>query len=195
LKASPNSSENISVANGHGGARLGAGRRPKALRYAKKVAGQEARIVAALPELIDLLLGAARSGDTSAARYLVDRVLGRVQTQAKPIAEDYSLPYDHPAAEELAAMRRRRELAKEMAPYPRGNDATDAVLVCEHLIAGAETSTLSGEDRFQAERDHLHRRRVEEQWPRPAVEKDPLEMAKVTQGGATDQVSFEAAAR
>jgi hypothetical protein len=59
-----------------------AGRPPKALRYAHEVAAQEAKLVAALPQMLDLILAAARAGDTSAARYVVDRVLGRVQTQA-----------------------------------------------------------------------------------------------------------------
>jgi hypothetical protein len=41
--------------------------------------------------MIDLILGAARARDTTAARYVIDRVLGRVQTQAAPLAEDYLL--------------------------------------------------------------------------------------------------------
>jgi hypothetical protein len=167
------------MTNGHGGARSGAGRPPKALRYAQEIAAQEARIVAALPELVTLLLDAARNGDTSAARYLVDRVLGRVQVQARPMAEDYGLPYDHPGAEDVAEMRRRRELAKTLAPYPKGNDAANAVLACEHLITDAETSALSSADRLRAEQEHLYRRHVEDRWPSPALEKDPLETAKV----------------
>ena len=55
----------------HGGARLGAGRPPKAPRYAQEVAAQEAKLVAVLLEMLDLILGAARAGDTSAAKYVV----------------------------------------------------------------------------------------------------------------------------
>jgi hypothetical protein len=105
----------MSNLNGYGGARPGAGRKPKALRYAHEVAAAERTIIAAIPEMLAIIFKAARTGDVSAARYIMDRGLGRVQTQAKPIAEDYTLPFDDPAAEEVATLRRRRELAREVA--------------------------------------------------------------------------------
>jgi hypothetical protein len=80
--------------NGHGGARDGAGRKPKALIYASEIATAEQRIVSAMPELIDSLIDSAKCGDTGAARYLLDRVLGRVQLQAAPLATDTAIPFD-----------------------------------------------------------------------------------------------------
>ena len=118
-----------------GGVRTGAGRRPKAVKYAQQVARAEKKIVAALPELLDLLLTAARGGDASAAKYLVDRVLGRVQTQGKPLAEDYGLPSTHPGAEEISAMQRRRELGKALA---RPAAIRDEISAAEQLTIEAE---------------------------------------------------------
>ncbi len=162
----------------HGGARPGSGRKPKAVRYANEVAAQEGRIVAALPELIDLLLGAARAGDTSAARYLVDRVLGRVQTQAKPVAEDYSMPWDAPPAGKIAEILRRRELAKELVPRSTDPAHVRAVEAAEHLICEEETSdpdlTAGEVDRMQAR--HLERARVLA--PRPPPPPSPFVTAR-----------------
>jgi hypothetical protein len=77
----------------HGGARPGAGRRPKALRYASELAQAEEKIMSALPAAIEALENAAKAGDVAAAKYLLDRAFGRVQTQAAPLAEDKALPY------------------------------------------------------------------------------------------------------
>jgi hypothetical protein len=75
-----------------GGTRPGAGRKPKALKYASEIATAEEKIISVMPELIDTLVDSAKCGDTAAARYLLDRVLGRVQLQAAPMAEDTTLP-------------------------------------------------------------------------------------------------------
>ncbi len=85
--------------NGHGGARDGAGRKPKALYYARELADAEGKIIAALPDLIEQLITNARHGDTAAAKYLLDRVFGRVKEQAAPPADDTSLPYSEADAE------------------------------------------------------------------------------------------------
>lgn len=50
----------------------------KGLRYVDALNADEARIAAALPGLIDGLISRARAGDTRAAIYLCDRVMGRV---------------------------------------------------------------------------------------------------------------------
>lgn len=76
------------MANTHGGARPGAGRPPKALRYADTAALVEERIAAALPDITDALIGAAKRGDLGAARYLTDRILGRVASLEAPPADD-----------------------------------------------------------------------------------------------------------
>jgi hypothetical protein len=100
-----------------GGAREGAGRKPKALRWAAELAAAEGKIVKAAPRIIAALVRAAQDGDVGAARYLLDRVWGRIAEQAKPIAEDYALPAEHPAKPALARKARTEALAEEMVPY------------------------------------------------------------------------------
>ena len=109
--------------------------------------------------MIDLILGAARAGDTSAARYVVDRVLGRVQTQAAPIAEDYSLPPDHPGAAAHAEVSRRRRLALELETPDVGPRA-DAIRTTEHLLLEAEIADLPDEERLHAQNAHMARKRT-----------------------------------
>jgi hypothetical protein len=46
--------------------------------YAESLQAVEQRIVVALPEIIDGLFGRANDGDTKAAVYLCDRILGNV---------------------------------------------------------------------------------------------------------------------
>ena len=123
------------------------------------MAAQEAKLVAALPEMIDLILGAARAGDTSAARYVIDRVLGRVQTQAAPLAEDYALPPDHPGAAAHAEVCRRRKLALELETPDVGPRA-DAIRTVEHMLVEAETADLPDEARLHAQKTHLARKRT-----------------------------------
>ena len=95
--------------NGHGGTREGAGRKPKALRYANELAEAENKIIAALPDVIDGLIAAAKAGDVAASRYLLDRVFGRVKEQSAPPADDQSLPYSE---EDAAAQEKSRELER-----------------------------------------------------------------------------------
>ncbi len=89
--------------NGHGGARPGAGRKPKALLHQATAAAVESKIAEALPEIIDGLIVSARGGDVAAARYLCDRLLGRVPALATVPAEDTRLPYTEADAEAAAA--------------------------------------------------------------------------------------------
>jgi hypothetical protein len=83
-----------SIESTHGGARPGAGRKPKALRYASELAQAEEKIMSALPAAIDSLVASAACGDVAAAKYLLDRAFGRVQVQAAPLAEDTAIPFD-----------------------------------------------------------------------------------------------------
>jgi len=95
--------------NTHGGARPGAGRPPKALRYADTAALVEEKIAAALPDITDTLIAAAKSGDIGSARYLCDRILGRVAALEAPPSDDQRLPYteaDAASAERLHEMSR-----------------------------------------------------------------------------------------
>ncbi len=77
----------------HGGARPGAGRRPKALKYASELAAAEETLMSALPCAINALVKAAEGGDVSAAKYLLDRAFGRVQAQSYAIADDTAIPF------------------------------------------------------------------------------------------------------
>ncbi|MCX6358404.1 MAG: hypothetical protein NT029_01240 [Armatimonadetes bacterium] len=67
----------IKTLSRHGGARPGAGRPPKSMRFADVRALVDERIAAALPDITDTLIAAAKAGDLGAARYLHDRILGR----------------------------------------------------------------------------------------------------------------------
>jgi hypothetical protein len=78
-----------------GSATIEPDRRPKALKYAEKVNAAEKMIVDALPEIIAKLVSMAKEGDIPAARYLVDRIYGRVSRVPVAPAEDKSLPYTH----------------------------------------------------------------------------------------------------
>ena len=91
--------------NGHGGAREGAGRKPKALAYADTAALVEEKIAAALPDITDALIEAAKKGDLGAARYLCDRLLGRVATIEAPPAEDKRMPFTEEDAHLAAAQQ------------------------------------------------------------------------------------------
>jgi hypothetical protein len=107
LISSPNSKA-MGMPAKRGGSRSNAGRKPKALRYAQELAAAEKKIVAAAPAIIDALVRAAENGDASAARYLLDRVWGRVKEQSTVLAEDRAAPADHPR-EDAAWVKRERE--------------------------------------------------------------------------------------
>jgi len=81
------------MADNHGGVRPGAGRKPKALLYGDLAACAEQKVADALPAIMDALIESAKGGDLAAARYLCDRILGRVATVNIPPAYDKSLPY------------------------------------------------------------------------------------------------------
>ena len=98
----------------HGGIRAGAGRKPKALRYANELAEAENKIIAALPDVIDGLIRSAKSGDVAAARYLLDRVFGRVKEQGAPVADDTSVPYSEADGEVDAATHAYMSMTREM---------------------------------------------------------------------------------
>jgi hypothetical protein len=73
------------MANGHGGARPGAGRKSSAAKHADTVDTVETRIAKVLPDLIDRMIDSAvNRGNYAAQRYLCDRILGRTTTPAPP---------------------------------------------------------------------------------------------------------------
>jgi hypothetical protein len=87
--------------------------KPRTLKYAETLRAVEQRIVDALPEIIDALIGRAKDGDSKAAAYLVDRILGRSAGAKIAPADDRERPYDEAAFEldlgqqERADARRR----------------------------------------------------------------------------------------
>ena len=84
---------------------------PKALRYSGELAAVERRIVDALPEIIDGLIARAKEGDTKAALYLVDRVLGKtIGAKAAP-ADDREPPYSE---EDFETDRKEHESKQDM---------------------------------------------------------------------------------
>jgi hypothetical protein len=66
---------------------------PKTLRYAEALATAEGRIVEALPEIVEALIAKAREGDTRAAIYLLDRIMGRTAGAKTAPADDREAPY------------------------------------------------------------------------------------------------------
>ena len=62
--------------------------KPRTLIYAEALQAVEQRIVEALPEIIDGLIGRAKDGDAKAAVYLCDRILGRAAGAKVAPADD-----------------------------------------------------------------------------------------------------------
>jgi len=104
-----------------GGARIGAGRKPKALRYEGVAQRAEETIVEALPEIVDKLVSMAKAGDVAAARYVVDRILGRVAVLEAAPVEDRKLPYNELDFEEARDKRAKSRyvFSREMADWNR----------------------------------------------------------------------------
>ena len=73
--------------------------KPRTLRYAETLRAVEQRVVDALPEIIDALIGRAKAGDLKAATYLADRILGRPAGARVAPADDRERPYDQAAFE------------------------------------------------------------------------------------------------
>jgi hypothetical protein len=73
--------------------------KPKTLKYAEALERAEQRIVDALPEIIDGLISRAKDGDTKAAVYLCDRILGRTAGAKVAPADDREASYTEAAFE------------------------------------------------------------------------------------------------
>lgn len=73
--------------------------KPRTLKYAETLQAVEQRVVDALPEIIDALIGRAKAGDLKAAIYLADRILGRTAGAKIAPADDRERPYDEAAFE------------------------------------------------------------------------------------------------
>jgi hypothetical protein len=69
----------------------------KILLHRDVLATVEQRIVDALPDIIDGLIARAKEGDTKAASYLCDRILGQAAGSTVPPADDRRVPYTQDA--------------------------------------------------------------------------------------------------
>jgi hypothetical protein len=92
--------------------------KPRTLRYAKALEAVEQRVVDALPDIIDGLIKRAKDGDTKAALYLCDRILGRTTGTKVAPADDREPPYtqatfelDQEEREEDNSLRRMMSLS------------------------------------------------------------------------------------
>jgi hypothetical protein len=66
---------------------------PKTLLYGESLAEVEQKIVEALPEIVEGLITRAKEGDTKAAVYLCDRILGRAAGLKAAPVDDRRAPY------------------------------------------------------------------------------------------------------
>jgi hypothetical protein len=95
--------------------------KPRTLKYADALQAVEQRIVDALPEIIDGLIGRAKRGDAKAAQYLCDRILGRSAGAKVAPADDREAPYTEEAfqvylKDKEEADNLRRMFARSGAP-------------------------------------------------------------------------------
>ena len=118
-----NEDQNMPEQNNHGGARPGAGRKPRAIRYAEQIAAGEAALIGLLPKAVSVLRSQLEKGDMSAAKMIFTFCLGRPAPQELPLSEDYRLASDHPAADEVGRLRRQHALSKELTEE-KENSAT-----------------------------------------------------------------------
>lgn len=111
------------MANSHGGARPGAGRKPKAIKYESQIRKAEKRIADKLPWVVDKLLelgegvvvqemGLAgpvvyqKPPDRDALKYLADRIMGKPTER-----QEISGPDEGPIPLEVATVDYRNGLA------------------------------------------------------------------------------------
>jgi hypothetical protein len=73
--------------------------KPRTLKYAEALQAVEQRVVDALPEIVDGLIKRAKEGDTKAAVYLCDRILGKTAGANVAPADDREPPYTEAAFE------------------------------------------------------------------------------------------------
>jgi len=132
------------MANSYGGARAGAGRKPRAEKYAGPVAAAESRIVDRLPELVDNLFKLAegvmvekldREGNErvfktapslKANTYLIDRILGRPTRAVELSGPDGEAVPVSLEALSTDGLNKLRQVAGELAQCrSRGGDTGD----------------------------------------------------------------------
>ena len=87
--------------------------RPKTLRYREALDAAEQRIVDALPEIIDGLIARAKAGNSKAAVYLCDRILGKSAGAKTAPADDRQRPTRMPTS------RKTSESAKNIEIFSR----------------------------------------------------------------------------
>ena len=148
----------------HGGARPGAGRKPKILQYASAGDALEQTIVDALPKVIDKIIAMALDGDLAAGRYLVDRILGRPSRLSAAPVEDRALAYTHADYERDLFMDCRKfneyDRLKERASQPEEPYRVFG-MTQEEIRAKLEERNMSPSERLgKAIRDEIKRREL-----------------------------------
>ena len=185
----------MEMANGHGGYREGAGRKPKALRYEPQISAVEERIVRMLPRVVDKMIEMALDGDLRAGRYLVDRIMGRVPILDAPPAVDRSMPYSEREFKSENLERnldlcddeiRLEQRMEDMFEYVGDDDETEGDLI---PMSPEETDDLLRKARVeQGEREPESTDNVEDadRKPHPNPLLDPERQPDADQAGDID---------
>jgi hypothetical protein len=98
--------------------------KPRTLKYAVALKRIEQRIVDALPEILDGLISRAKEGDTKAAVYLCDRILGRTTGAKVAPADDREAPYTKAAFElDQQAKKEDDDMKRFIAGFGANRDA------------------------------------------------------------------------
>lgn len=127
------------MTNGHGGVRIGAGRKPRALRYRGAVALAEVEIARNLVSLVKVLIERAlKHNDVKAATYLIDRFLGRIPTfEGSPPAFDSTNPLE--TRQRLEAVATRETVYEQQERQQRQWAAEEAAQEAERPEAELAT--------------------------------------------------------
>jgi hypothetical protein len=90
----------------------------RTVEYAEALHAVEQRVVDALPEIIDGLIARAKDGDTKAAVYLCDRILGKAAGSKIAPADDREPPYTEAAFElDLKELEQRHDRRRIFAAF------------------------------------------------------------------------------
>jgi len=144
--------------NRPGGRRTGAGRKPLIIQHPEKTDALEQRILDALPGVIDKLIAMAKDGDVRAARYLVDRILGRVPIVHAPVVVEDEPEVDVDDEAEWERVR-ERYMTPERVAATRAEFNRLANVAMERMLAEVGITDI------KATREDIYRalRRLREQ--------------------------------
>ena len=136
--------------NGHGGVRPGAGRKLRQGVDNPVVAEIEAKIIGALPGIVDALIEKAMAGNLPAARYLCDRILGRVRAQRIDKTPDEPvIPSVHSADVPSIAWGNRDRATPDrfagvLKDLRRLDPSMSPAELADALVSGSDSPTIGG---------------------------------------------------